>query len=426
MHFFHEHTSGAKIIFGLDWSPLIGGQAERLGQQRGRVMNATHYVLSGSSHGCAVGIVRVGHANKKNNLLMYSAAAIFSKSFPHGAQACLMTMKEGACWMLVCHAGVVLSHTDRWYADESQALEAIAPIHQRFPSLQIHRESISDGLTWPVWLNTALTEESVLKGIHYSRLGSNKWFYLTLLLLTASSATGYQFFYKRDRMTDVLPVSNEIVWRQALQEQSAHTFWHSYSQLNAVIDSWMKIPLSPMGWRLTRVQCESSRLDWQCSARFVRQHRLAMNSHLEQFKPLEWKAEFSPLEDASFMWRVAPGVATLVLDQPWRGMDWMSYLQGIGPAYEHILIGRTVLIPFKAPLDSTGQPLPRLSSFPVWTQRTLSLKGPLRSLTGLESFAMPVRWRRAVLNVERQAPQSINRSVLTFELTGDMFESNAQ
>ena len=426
MHFFHEHISGAKIIFGLDWSPLIGGHAERLGQQRARVMNASHYVIAGSSHGCAVGIVRVGNLEKKNKLPMYSAAALFSKSFPHGAHACLLTMKEGACWMLVCHAGAVLSHTDRWYADEAQAFESIAPIQQRFPSLQLHRESISDGQNCPAWLNAVLTEESVLKRIQYSRLGASKWFYLMLFLFVISSVSGYQFLFKSERMADTLPVNHENAWRQALRDQSAQTFWHAYSQLNAVIDSWMKIPLSPMGWRLTKVQCESSRLGWQCSARFVRQHRLAMNSHLEQFKPLGWKAEFSPLEDASFSWRVDTGLETLDLDQPWRPMDWMSYLQAVGAAYEHILVGQAVSISFKAPLDTAGQPLPRLPIFPAWTQRTLSFKGPLRSLTSLEGFAMPVRWRRVVLNVEQQVPQSLNRSVLTVELTGDMFESNAQ
>ncbi len=426
MHFTHEHVSGVQIIFGLDWSPLIGGNPERLGQQRARMMDATHYVLAGSSHGCALGIVRIKESIKSASAPLHSAAAIFSKKFPHGAQACLMRMKEGACWMLVCHAGAVLSYTDRWYADESQALEAIEPIRQRFPALQLHREVMRDDLIWPAWLNAALTEESVLKQIRYSRLGARKWLCLILLFSVSGAATGYHFVYNSDKSNSEIPVNTEHVWRQALREQSAQTVWHAYAQLKAVVDSWMNIPLLPMGWRLTKVQCEPAGLVWNCSARFARQHRLATNSHLEQIKPTGWHVDFSPLEDAAFVWRVEAGVVKLDLDRPWVRMDWMSYLQRVGVAYEHIQIGQTVLSPIKAPTDNQGHPLPKPTVFPDWTQRTLIFKGPLRSFDSLEGFYMPVRWRRVTLNVDRQAPQAINRSVLTFELIGDMFESKAQ
>ncbi len=426
MHFIHEHVSGARIIFGLDWSPLIGGHPEHLGQQRARMMDATHYVLTGNAHGCALGIVRIEETIKNASPSVHSAAAIFSKKFPHGAQACLMTMTDGACWMLVCHAGTVLSHTDRWYADESQALDAIEPIRQRFPALQLHREVMHDAPHWPVWLNAALAEDSVLKRVRYSRLGARKWLCLMLSIVVTGGAAAYQFLYKSDTRNDALPVNTENVWRQSLREQSAHTVWHSYSQLKSVIDSWMNIPLLPMGWRLTKIQCEPAGHGWSCSARFIRQHRLAMNSHLEQVKPIGWQADFSPLEDAAFIWRVDAGVATLDLDQPWMRMDWMSYLQRVGVAYEHIQIGQAVLSPIKAPLDSQGLPLAKPSVFPDWTQRTLVFKAPLRSFASLERFYMPVRWRRVVLSVDHQAPQAIHRSVLTFELIGDMYESKAQ
>ena len=425
MHFIHEHASGAKIIFGLDWSPLIGGHPERQGRQRARAMDASHFVLAGGSHGCALGIIRMTDKLDKDSPRIHSAAALFSKSFPHGAQACLMTMKDGACWMLVSHAGAVLSHTDRWYADSSLAIEALEPIRLRFPSLQLQHASMAGEQDWPAWLIGTPSEDSVLKRLRYSGAGSQKWFYLMLSVLVTAGATGYQFFYKMDQTVDDATLNTEHAWRQALREQSQHTVWHSYSQLNSVIHSWMRIPLLPMGWQLTKVQCESNSRDWNCSARFIRQHRLAMNTHLEQVKPPGWKTDFSPLEDAAFVWRVEAGTSTLDLEQPWMRMDWMSYLQRISSAYEHIQIGQSVLYPLKSPLDLDGQPLTKLSAFPAWTQRTLVLKGPLRSLSSLAGFYMPVHWRRVVLHIDRHAVQSINRSVLTFELIGDMFESSA-
>lgn len=426
MHYIHEHASRAQIIFGLEWSPLIGSNTERLGQQRARIMNATHYVLAGSFHGCAVGVVHVEGYSKKKQLPLHSAATIFAENYPQGAQGCLLTTKEGACWMLVCHAGVVLSHTDRWYVDESQALEAIEPIRQRFPSLQLHRETLSDAQNWPAWLNTALTAQSALKQIRYSRLSASKWFYLGLSLLLIVATTSYMLHQKKSLVSDDSPLDMENAWRQSLHEQSQHTFWHSYSQLKSLTDSWLNIPVLPMGWRLTKILCELNDLHWNCSARFVRQHRLATNKHLEKIKPVDWQVDFSPLEDAAFVWRVSTGVTTLELDEPWMRMDWISFLQKVSAAYEHIQIGQSLLVPLKAPMNNLDQPLPALSIFPAWTRRTLVFKGPLRSFTSLEGFHMPVLWRRVTLNVDRQATLSINRSVLTLELIGDMFESTTQ
>ncbi len=425
MHFIHQHESGAKMVFGLDWSPLIGGNPQRLGEQRARVMEATHYVLSGSSHGAALGVVRIVDSLIPNNENLHSAAAVFAKSFPHSAQACLMMMKEGACWLVVCHAGAVLSHTDRWFADESQAIEALEPIRQRFPSLQLQRESMLDATSWPAWLSASPSVVSVLQRVSHRHFWSLKWLCLLLGVLIAGFAA-YINLYKRDAVDEVHPDHAENLWRQALREQSTQSAWHSYAQLKSVVDTWFQIPISPMGWRLTKIQCESSTQAWHCNARFNRQHRFALNSHLAQFKPLGWKIDFTPLDEAVFVWEVQSGIVRLDLDESWMPMDWMSYLQRVGVAYEHVQIGQASLIPIKPPMDASGQPLPKLSIFPNWTQRTLILKGPLRAFTSLDGFHMPVRWRRATLSLDRQAPSAINRSALTLELLGDMFESHAQ
>jgi len=235
-----------------------------------------------------------------------------------------MTMSEGACWLLVCHAGTVLSHTDRWYVDESQALEAIEPIRQRFPSLELHRETLSDPSSWPAWLNATLTDESLLKPVRYSRFNSQNTFIWCLHCVSWGERLDISSFIK-NRKTNEETVNLELLWLQSLREQSVLTAWHGYPQLKSVIDSWMTIPLLPMGWRLTKIHCESTPQQWDCVARFVRQHRLALNAHLEQVKPLGWQVEFSPLEDAAFVWHVNPGVITLELDQPWMRMDWMSF-----------------------------------------------------------------------------------------------------
>lgn len=422
MHFIHQHASGEQIVFGLDWSPLIGGAPEQLGMQRARELNATHYVLAASSHGCAVGAVRLESAKLKSSTPAHSAAAIFSNKFPHGAQACLLTNKEGACWMLVCHAGVVLSHTDRWFVDESQAIEALESIRLRFPALQVQRESLEHAQGAPSWLTATLSNSSILKSVPLSRVQKITWVKRILCILIPATA-GYLFFFDKQEMPDPVHENAESLWRQSLLEQSAQHNWHPYAQIQSVIQTWMQIPVLPMGWRLRKIQCESSVLKWDCAAHFVRQHRMALNAHLEQLKPEGWRTEFSPLEEAAYLWRVTAASQTLDLSEQWMVVDWMSYLQKVGIAFEHIQIGQAALVPVKHPVDRQGQPLPKPDIFPDWKQRTLVMKGPLRVLQSLDGLHMPVRWRRLSLSIDRQAPQALNRSALTLELVGEMFES---
>ena len=124
-----------------------------------------------------------------------------------------------------------------------------------------------------------------------------------------------------------------------------------------------------------------------------------------------------------FLWRVTAASQTLDLSEQWMVVDWMSYLQKVGIAFEHIQIGQAALVPVKHPVDRQGQPLPKPDIFPDWKQRTLVMKGPLRVLQSLDGLHMPVRWRRLSLSIDRQAPQALNRSALTLELVGEMFES---
>lgn len=423
MHYLHNHESGAQIVFGLDWSPLIGGDPEKQAIQRARALDATHYVVAGSSHGRAVGAVRIQSEMHAGQVTLHSAAAIFAMQFPHGAVGRLISVKDGACWMLVCHAGAVLSHTDKWFADEQQALAALEPIRLRFPALQIFHESVLDIQQPASWLSAGLTDDSVLNPVRQTQGYLKKYFFLSLLiLLLAVGACLY--LYEQGRVQPVQVVDIQGAWRLALTQQSANQSWHRFAHLQAVIDSWMKIPLVPMGWRLRKIQCESHALLWECAAQFAREHRMALNSHLDSVKPEGWRLEFTPLEQGTYFWQVNQPLEMLDMSESWMSIDWMSYLQSVGSVFEHIQVGQSVVIPIISPVDPFGQSIPKPENFPIWKKRALSLKGPLRAFATLEKFYMPVRWRRATLVIDRQIPQGINRSALTLELIGDMFETH--
>lgn len=421
----HTHPSGAHIVFGLDWSPLIGRQPERLGLQRALALDASHYVLAGSTNSCAVGVARLDPATLKKNIPIHSAAVMFSKQFSQGAVGCLVPTPEGACWMLVCHAGVVLSRTDRWFSNETQALAALASIRERFPTMQLLREPMLATETGPTWLFAPLSHASRMQGVTNAVTRFKKYTRWALYALIICLGA-YLLFEKKSDSTVFERVDIERAWRQALQEQSSRYVLHDYGHLQAVLQTWLKIPTMPMGWQLKKIQCEPQLMDWECSARFIRLHRLATNAHLEAYKPADWKIEFSPLEEGVFLWNVRQAASPLDLSEPWMVIDWMSYLQNIGIAFEHIQVGQAVEVPLKLPLDVHGHALPKPNIFPKWKQRTLMIKGPLRAISSLKGFAMPMRWRRATLHVESLTMLSLERSALTLELIGDMFDSHAK
>jgi hypothetical protein len=43
-----SHPQQGDIVFGLDWSPLVGGIPAKLGRRRARSLRATHYLVIGS------------------------------------------------------------------------------------------------------------------------------------------------------------------------------------------------------------------------------------------------------------------------------------------------------------------------------------------------------------------------------------------
>jgi hypothetical protein len=419
-----KHVSGQFVVFGMDWSPLVGGEPERLGLQRAHALGATHYVLSGA-HSTVVGAVRLDRTASQHKESLHSAAAIFSRKFAVGAIAYLLPDSDGSYWMIACHAGSVLSHTDRWYESEPAALVALEQIRSRFPTLQVQIEPPVAGQSLPLWLSETLCSQSRLQSVKsFRHLVRGPINVLACLMIAASIAYGV---LSEDKTALQLEAQDtRSLWRETLLERSRQHTVHAYPHLNALTQTWQHIPLRPVGWSLRKIQCESVHFDWHCAAHFSRQHRWALNQHLERFKPEGWTMQFTPLDEAAFVWRVGQAASTLDLSEHWMRYDWMSYLQNIGAVFEHIQVGGSSRISIQAPVDGQGHALPIPADVPDWKQRTLVLKGPLRSLPALNALHMPVRWRHANLEVDRAHGLGTTRSALSLELVGDMFESRSE
>ncbi len=415
---------GQYAVFGLDWSPLVGGEPERLGLQRARALGASHYVVSGP-HAPVVGAVRLDPGAIRLKGSLHSAAAIFSRKFSVGAIAYVLPDPEGSCWVIACHAGSVLSHTDRWYENEAAALAALDPLRSRFPGLQIHIEQAPDQHGLPTWLSATLCDQSRLQSVRtFSYLVRVPLKVCVGLGLAASLA--YGFLPAHQPVLQQEGQDAQAAWRDTLLEISRQHTVHAFPHLNALTQTWQKIPLLPSGWILRKVLCESVQFDWQCAAHFSRQHHWALNQHLESVKPEGWTMQFTPLDEAAFLWRVPQAASALDLSEHWMAYDWMSYLQGIGSAFEHIQVGVATRLPIGPPVDAQGQAFALPAGIPQWKQRALVIKGPLRSLAVLDGLHMPVRWRRASLDIDRVHGLGTRRSALSLEIVGDMFESRSE
>jgi len=419
-----RNLTGQYLVFGLDWSPLVGGEPDQLGLQRARALGATHYVLAGS-HASTLGAVRLDAAMLKIKGPLHSAAAIFARKFSTGAVAYLLSDTEGGCWMIACHAGSVLSQTDRWYRSESQALSALEQIRSRFPALQLHIERELSAQGMPSWLDEVLCKHSRLEIVQ--RFGSQYGRPFKILMgLISVGCVAYFYVESRTPVIEPQAIETGAAWRQALLEKSRNHTFHTYPHLQALVQTWQQIPLRPSGWQLKKIQCDSALFNWQCSAHFFRQNRWALNQHLAGVKPAGWTIRFTPLDEAAFIWQVPSAASALNLSEHWMIHDWMSYLQSIGPVFEHIQVGTSAHLSIQAPVDDQGQVLLRPNEIPEWKQRTLALKGPLRSISTLSGLYMPVRWRRVILEIDDVRELGARQSSLSLQLIGDMFESRSE
>jgi len=423
-----SHPQQVDIVFGLDWSPLVGGIPSKLGRRRARSLRATHYLVSGSLAavvGC--GIVKKGDVANHDTQAqrfktLHSAAAIFALAHLEGVVANVSFMSKKGYWLVATNAGLVLAQTDCWYTCLEDVDAALSVLKARFPNIQILRSSTLDEDNLPDWLSRDLSSQSLLQKSSGNRnltlralclslvLGSIAW----TLLGTAS-----------EPITHVPEENGNVQWQQVYDAFAAMHPVHHPEQLLTVMHAWHQAPLSPGGWKLKQIVCEPSQMDWHCAARYQRVKRLALSEHLDAAKPAGWGVEFTDLEHGLLRWQVL-GVASAFTPVPTSMplKNWLSYLQSVAPVFESIQIGTGTPINFAAPFNSLGIAFERPPHIKPLTRRHIAIKGPLRSMSALKGLPVPVRWRGLQLELGAPVGQGISRSELTVSLTGEVFETS--
>lgn len=425
------HPQKVDIVFGLDWSPLVGGVPAKLGRSRARSLQATHYLVLGSLAavvGCGIVQKRVlanSAAQFDRTQPQHSAAAIFAMTHQEGVCAAVGWMPQKGYWLIAANAGLVLAQTDCWYESLEEIDTALQVLHGRFPGLQVIKLAELSADHLPEWLSAKVCAQSRLQHLSGKR-------HLTVRMICVFCVTlsmtgiGWVSIEHTSKQPVVVPEENGIVlWQQVYDRFMTMHPVHPYEQLLRVVQAWHQAPLTPGGWKLKQIVCEPSQMDWHCAARYQRVKKLALSEHLDAAKPNGWVAEFTDLEHGMLRWQV-PGAASAF--QPIKTSvplkTWLSYLQSVAPVFESIQIGSGTPIALAAPLNKQGVALAQPPHFKALTRRHIAIKGPLRSMSALKGLPIPVRWRGLQLDLGLPAGQGISRSELIVSLMGEVFETH--
>lgn len=414
-----RNAFGQPVIFGMDWTAVVGGQPLKLARKRARLMRATHYLLTGAP-AMTVGCVQLERQYFAQSCGIYSAATLFAVAYPSAAVACLVRFEEG-CWMVASHSGSIISDTDRWFADATAALDALNTIRLRFPNLVMYEELVASSAQLPVWLNDKCSEQARVSAYQTARLGG-KSRVVALALIGATGVWLSLVQQSSEEGTAVTQANPGQRWLDTMGRYAQQHPVHGFADLMRVMAAWRRVPFDPAGWQLLRVQCEPVLSDWSCAAHYRRQHRFALNQHLVAVKPGDWEFHAVALDRATLTWSLLQAGQPLDFSHEPLRVDWMTSLQRLSPLFEHIQLGLAAKLPMHAPMDSQGRVLERPAGLPNWHQRSLALKGPLRAMTALQELTAPIRWRSATLEVGNISGQELTRSALVVQLIGDLFE----
>lgn len=422
-----KHPQQLNIVFGLDWSPLVGGVPAKLARSRARALRATYYLVIGSLAtvvGCGIIHKRamIGRDQRDRSIPLHSAAAIFALAHHEGVVAFVSFMQGKGFWLVAANSGLVLAQTDCWYASPEELENALSVLVERFPNIKLLRSAELTKDDLPDWLLRDINFHSRLQKVTCTRHLSMRAACWTLIIGGVCWAMGNG----KSESTHQLPeLNSNVSWQQVYDAFALLHPVHQPEQLFSVIHAWNQAPLNPGGWKLKQIVCEPARMDWHCAARYQRVKRLALSEHLDAAKPVGWVSEFTDLEHGILRWHVIGAASAFMpvsTSMPLK--KWMSYLQSVAPLFDSIQIGAGARISMAAPIGREGQPLERPAQFKELTRRHIAIKGPLRSMSALKGLVVPVRWRGLQLELDAPVGEGISRSALTVSLTGEVFETS--
>lgn len=409
----------AYFVFGLQWTPLVGGRPSQVGRERARMLHATHYLI-GAEPGAVLGYGKVMTAMLQRKPSLHSAAMQYAHTHTCGSVACVMPHNEYGFWVVAAHEGTVLVQSDKWFSSVEQAQELLALLAQRFPTLSVCWLPAFDASEPPEWLRARPEAFSRL-----TRLSKRFVHRILLWVAVFAALPGALLLTRQESKNKAVESTPDASarWRDVMQRITDMYPIHTSVHIARVMEDWRQAPIYVAGWRLKQIQCEPKILDWRCIARYQREHRMALNRTLERSTPKGWVFQPFDLDHALLTWTVRHAATPLDMAVAHTRADWMSYLQQVSPVFELVQIGVATRLAITAPLDAQGTPIDRPDFMPLWQKRSIVIKGPMRSVAALSGLSAPLHWRNLSLSADGMSGSGIARSQLVVQFIGDLFET---
>jgi len=416
------------LVLGLHWSPLIGGDPDRLARRRVRDLRASHFVCGGSP-ATAVGCARLPRAaGRAAGGPLYSAAQAFAALYAGTTAAILLDVPPHGAWLAAVHRGAVIARSDRFYSSVDQARQALAELSRLYPGLAVHgaAEPPSVGLSA---LGAGMTSAAQLRP---AGRWHERWpLPLRVAAVALAGVWGAQQAVSWARNGGASPertaqVAPAQAWDGAIAAYAQGIRVQGGRQAARIFASFQALPVVVRGWSLREAACQASSAAWQCRASYARAGRDAANDTLAAAVPAGWQLRFQPLDRAELRWDLPDAGSALDWNRlaapAATDLRLASALQRVRPAFVRIELGASRPASFPPPQDNRGQALPRPAGMPSPHVRTVELQGPLRSFALLPYDAVPVSWQSVRLEVVPTQRADLTSSLLMASLQGIVHE----
>jgi len=417
LHTWDAPDQSLRWVFGLQWTATLGRRSRQWLFNQLRQQNVRWYVNAGP-RGELVGMDMTGRLSFDDGPV-FAAAIGYALSRPHGTHLLRLVITPEHQWLVAVHQGTVLSHTDCWMnAHAGDALQA--GLEQRFSGLVVQTVvwSADNAMRAPLeldFLHATAGDAARCRRLRHGVSGAT--IVLALGAIVCLFGAGLMWISMGWR-----PQTGEVTVPVTQADTGAlipSVFVHDISDLAPLWQGLLQLPIDPDGWILQTAECALIVDAATCRADYLRRRVTTDNSVLSAHRPGIWRFKPVSLDRSSF--ESTARVAARRLPMPTAVAinaehTWLTTLQQQSAITPSVSLG-----PWQEKKLGTDAFVVTLRSAEI------SLRLPVRQLSLLQSWSLPVFWQTVRLDVMPSATVDQHNSYLMLHLKGELraFEPNA-
>lgn len=428
------------LVFGMQWRTHVGVKADRAAPKEARKAKATHYAVTSDKGSVAVGITTL-QGKLERGVTLHSAAAVLAQLHKHETVIVWQSVGESRVWVVAAQKGVVVARTDVIYEQEEEAAQKVKELQERFKGgVQLLGNMPGAAQLDLVAMLNATSEQTKL------RLAAVRWSNLTpankavfamaaiapVLYLGWTYWQDYQYEQALAARQSIV-IDREAEWAKQIESFRKTTLVHPESTIVAIQDHLFHVPLDVGRWKLQSAECSPVGATWNCRVSYSRASSLATNQSFLQHKPADWEqVNFTTLDLIQASWSVELPQAELDLDglpnKEALDVKTISAWQSVLPVLSSINLGEPTITEIPSPVvthpDGRPEVVPKIAGIPQIVKRAIAVEAPLRSLAVVPFSSTQVAVQSIKFRVLPDAEPSINRSVLSAEISGVLYAKN--